>query len=696
MEIITGWADGGLQKFELKNYLQISSKPESKMDCKEIFESDLNKDQIEWNLKSENEKDFIRTLLLLGKRIICCTNLGSLYLINIDSKQQGNDQKLLFKSILFSNFNVMTKVKLSEDNQTWLVAIGTLKGFIYLLRIKPNDDFNKDLITIDCLNCLSIEEELENPDSNRTVLTPGSTKIFNLIWFEYKTQNTKPRYFLIACYSFLNGLMHLYELDAGNQINLAARLYLPQCKHRWLTSYSIAAIKPIFNESTLTGEENLETKKEMIYLTVGDKCGNLHLFEIERGESLAKEGELESFEEMNKRLGLVKPRQTIKNFTKENDAISAIYSKKLNENLENYLIICCCKDGYYRVLELNIEHKEDENDDHDVDESEDVCAQDKKDSSTAKPVKEALKLINKYQINSYIDIIESFIFEDYFQFNKKNGQNFELEKDVRLALCFYGDKFLLWNFQLNRALFEFKCGGANRSWDFEFYDQDEENLIFRFVYIKNKAIGEISKVISRGEIRTNLDQGKNHFCQIFHGNMITVCKYLKSSNYLLTGGEDTQLIVSKIIDDKLNLHHQYHLHGHDSVVKCLASCELNSNETLIVSGGGKANIKIWKAIFAFEGEPTNNDLNIEKIIRLYEFKRFRPKKNDSGKKEKPWLYIDLKSNPDIRFMDVDLEQINQNLFKVYFACSDGFIRLKYLISITIAANSHNLWQLSSI
>lgn len=246
----------------------------------------------------------------------------------------------------------------------------------------------------------------------------------------------------------------------------------------------------------------------------------------------------------------------------------------------------------------------------------------------------------------------------------------------------------MWNFHLNRSLFESKCGGANRSWDFEFTvnsnQESSENLLFRFIYVKNKSIVESRKIINRKEIERPFNQVKNHLCQIFHGNTITTCKYLKSSKYLLTGAEDTQLIVSKF--DNLNsISHQFHLQGHDSVVKCIDFMDINEHEVLLISAGGKANIKLWK-IFYNENIYECKDLTINRLTHLYEFKRkiIRNKKSDSvlGKNEKPWLYIDLKSNPDIRFMDVCIFRTDEsNDTIICFACSDGIIRYFLLFFI---------------
>lgn len=95
-----------------------------------------------------------------------------------------------------------------------------------------------------------------------------------------------------------------------------------------------------------------------------------------------------------------------------------------------------------------------------------------------------------------------------------------------------------------------------------------------------------------------------------------------------------------------------------------------------MSAGGKANIKLWKI---FHHLDSNGSMAVEKITHLYEFKRFRAKKY-SPKTEKPWLYIDLKSNPDMRFMDVKIFRSNDD-FIICFACSDGFVRIfRYILT----------------
>ena len=338
MRLLTGWCDGGLRGFELRSYLKKFE--EEKMDASTtslLSSSSKEKELLdtnEWILNSENDKDFIKNVLFLSERIICCTNMGFLYLIDANSDlasdQIGDSmqkQKLLFKSILLSNYNYMAKVKLKQDSEMthWCLAIGTLKGFIYLLNLKlPNDKKNeavKDEITLDCINCLSIEEDLAQNSSQAStsaasLLSAGSYKISSIVWFCYRPgAQAKPRYFLLVCFGFMNGLVHLYELETSNtnQLELIARLYLPVCKHRWFTSYSIISIRTknvSMNESNSNDSTASTQPVEVIYLIAGDKCGNMYLYTIERMKTREKTDEEEEYPH----LALIKPCQSIKKY----------------------------------------------------------------------------------------------------------------------------------------------------------------------------------------------------------------------------------------------------------------------------------------------------------------------------------------------------------------------------------------------
>ena len=256
-------------------------------------------------------------------------------------------------------------------------------------------------------------------------------------------------------------------------------------------------------------------------------------------------------------------------------------------------------------------------------------------------------MINKYEISSSIDLLQALVFDDNNEYQK-----FDIEQSLSLALCFYGDKFLLWSFQLNRSIVEVRCGGANRSWSYMLIKLNDTEYLFKLAFLKQKSIVFFCKKFHINELgKTKM----NHLQQVFHGNNITSCLYFNKS-YLLTGSEDTQIIVSKI-DGQLA--HGHHLQGHDSVVKCMRMINVDEKTSLLVTAGGKANMKLWKII-------VNNENNcIKQIIQVSEFKRFTK----------------TTQNLDIRFMHSDIYSADNFDFFIYFACSDGFIR--FLIEILI-------------
>lgn len=131
--------------------------------------------------------------------------------------------------------------------------------------------------------------------------------------------------------------------------------------------------------------------------------------------------------------------------------------------------------------------------------------------------------------------------------------------------------------------------------------------------------------------------------------------------------------------EKHKLVHEFYLQGHDSVVKCMdVVADNNKGELILVSAGGKANIKLWRVVC----EPNSDRVN--KVTHLYEFKRMRARKSNSNKAtvDKPWLYIDLKSNPDIRFMDVRMFVSAPGELMLALACSDGYLRMfRYLVEL---------------
>ena len=537
--LITGWQDGGLRKYELKWHLGLNDNESEKMN------SNLNE------LKLEFEKDYIRTVELIDDTIIFCTNNGHIYTVASDGRK-----KCILKDQNLKGYNCMAK------DENGYVAIGTYNGKIFLIE-------KSEIRT--CFN--SCEIELKTDNLFKEDKFANKFKIFSLIWGHHANTNDL---YLLASFKFLNGLLHLYCFNEEKfDLVLKSRLILSDSKNQWATCFSIT--------------NN--------FIFIGDKCGNL------------------SFYKNDQNLTLKSPIQTIA--SKQSSSINRLYSKPLNQ------LIYCSNDGFYYLFKVT--------------------------------ESETLQLVNKYEINSSIDLIQELIFDDAFE--ATDDISFDIENNLLLALCFYGDKFILWSFQMNRIIAEICCGGANRSWSYELKKLNDTDYLFRFIFLKQKSVHEFSKRFHVNELGLSC-RGKvkvNHLMQVFHGNNISSCLFL-NKKYLLTGSEDTQVIVTRI---EKNLTHSHHLQGHDSVIKCMCIRYLDKYSKLLLTAGGKANMKLWKIV-------VNEEENIEQIVQVCEFKRFTKTKRQA---------VDAESNPDIRFMHCDIYSIDCFEFFMYFACSDGHVRI---------------------
>ena len=108
LNLITGWQDGGLRKYELKWYLEATNENES---C-------LNELKIKYDL----DKDYARTVEIFDDLVICCTNNGFLYSISTNG-----DQKCLLRDENLASYNCMAKI-------SGLLAIGPANGKIFLMK----------------------------------------------------------------------------------------------------------------------------------------------------------------------------------------------------------------------------------------------------------------------------------------------------------------------------------------------------------------------------------------------------------------------------------------------------------------------------------------------------------------------------------------------------------------------------------
>ncbi|XP_026679464.1 LOW QUALITY PROTEIN: uncharacterized protein LOC113467469, partial [Diaphorina citri] len=295
-----------------------------------------------------------------------------------------------------------------------------------------------------------------------------------------------------------------------------------------------------------------------------------------------------------------------------------------------------------------------------------------------------------------------------------------------LIIGFNEVNLVIWSTQEQKIILKLKCGGGHRSWDYCL-----EGSQFYFSFIKQKQVYHMDLDLST--------LTRPALVQSFHRDEINTlrCVHMKN-NLLISGGEDNTLRISVVSQTPLGLELQTRLilRSHISSIRCLNYVSLG-RDVYIVSGGGRAQLKIWKVtcsgtedskVFAqnvsnIEKEPgqigndksdlekeeinygNNNNENksirsveeyvdygekapetecnknfvqsnsIQSIPVQYQCKELLSHMlNGEDRKEKSWKHVTPRINPETRYMDIALHHAQSNLY-IATACSDGYVRI---------------------
>ncbi|XP_029644930.1 WD repeat-containing protein 6 [Octopus sinensis] len=298
----------------------------------------------------------------------------------------------------------------------------------------------------------------------------------------------------------------------------------------------------------------------------------------------------------------------------------------------------------------------------------------------------SLKLVNNNKIYKGFDWFEKLLFGD------------EL-----LLFGFHSVNFILWNCSKSEKLLEIPCGGGHRSWSCLL-----RNDLVHFVYIKVQDI-----VICRASIRPTLVLKQSH-----HGRQMLDIKHISSTltrhsdvshHFCISCSEDTSLQLFH-----LNFKHSgapnttttdmktlATLQAHISSVRCLTvlpstgsslhPSTLDAEAFLVISGGGRAQLNVWRFIVN-----STSDRKEEKVVSEEE----ETETEDGDKTEfnyihehlcseflvkrppKLWKSRLLTLDPEMRILSLTAfhgHQINTSVENgfvfVAAACSDGTLRL---------------------
>lgn len=151
-------------------------------------------------------------------------------------------------------------------------------------------------------------------------------------------------------------------------------------------------------------------------------------------------------------------------------------------------------------------------------------------------------------------------------------------------------------------------------------------------------------------------------------------------NIFISGGEDGTIRVAHISDTLMENNFTFRTlgvyDGHISSVKFITCCNLQANsscnKSLVFSGGGRAQIKVWEIdIKGNKSSLQRTDISCHDVTShiLYGPDRYRKKQWQESNQ----VYI---SQPDTRYMDIDIYRCTTKLKYVlpFVACADGFVR----------------------
>ncbi|XP_012270919.1 WD repeat-containing protein 6 isoform X2 [Orussus abietinus] len=245
--------------------------------------------------------------------------------------------------------------------------------------------------------------------------------------------------------------------------------------------------------------------------------------------------------------------------------------------------------------------------------------------------------------------------------------------------------FIVYSTVFRRCLVRIPCGGGHRSWDCTLNTD-----FLNFMYIRDKQVHLVNNNLHSLSLPPIING--------FHEKEIHIMKLLSSTsfgeNIFISGGEDCTLRLSSIsnlksLSSEFKLRTLNILEGHISNVKSIAVLKLEENyvhkKYLIVSGGGRAQLKVWEIILYI-----NDNFVPEDDIHCTELKSYMLLGEDKHRR-RTWKDPKKSYNidPETRFMHINIHQHAQNRDNVmlFIGCSDGYLRI---FSYHIVKNCLNL------
>ena len=109
--------------------------------------------------------------------------------------------------------------------------------------------------------------------------------------------------------------------------------------------------------------------------------------------------------------------------------------------------------------------------------------------------------------------------------------------------------------------------------------------------------------------------------------------------------------------------------GHLSNIKCLDTVIISDNEVLLISGGGRAHLKVWRLCLLGDGDVVYSEYGEHILL------------GGCGKAVKqPWRQVQsqVRPDPETRLMCLTIQKSlakeSLEMFRIYVGCSDSVLR----------------------
>nr|CAD7398624.1 unnamed protein product [Timema cristinae] len=201
-----------------------------------------------------------------------------------------------------------------------------------------------------------------------------------------------------------------------------------------------------------------------------------------------------------------------------------------------------------------------------------------------------------------------------------------------LVLGFLEHLCVLWDPIQSRLVLQVECGGGHRSWDYHV----DLSFQLTLVFIKDKQV-HLSHHDLKQLVRLPLKAG-------LHSKAINCARLVPGRCSLLVSGSEDSTVRVTAVDGGLG---SVVMRGHISSVRAVAVCPLDPQRALVVSGGGRAELRVW-LLTTKTGKEELLNVPDNSLKDYQELTSHRLKTESPANKGGPHIDVD----PETRYMDL--------------------------------------------